>query len=452
MPIPTARLAIVVALGALVLLLAPAEPELAFLLSNGAILLAALIDWLLAPSPRRIAVERSVPGIIGLGTTVTMTWRVSGTSLRRRVRVRLADGLPPSLLGAPDPVGNRRARVAVRRRGTATATTTLRPRRRGRFELTTMTVRVEGPMGLMARQRRRELRTVVRVYPPFRSRKDAELRVEKQRQLESGLRTAKGRGGGTEFDALREYTVDDEFRRIDWAATARAARPIVRTYRAERNQNVLILLDSGRTMAGRIALDAQTHGDAESTIPRLDHAMDAVMMLTAVATGLGDRVGLVAFADAVRAVVPPGGRRTQLRTVTEAMYDLHPVLAESDYRRAFTESLSRFRRRALLVVLTELAEQAVAETLLPALPLVTRDHIVLVGGLHDPDIDRWARAIPEEANNAYRKAAALASAAERRRTANALRARGALVVDAVPAKLPALLADTYLHVKARGSL
>ena len=160
----------------------------------------------------------------------------------------------------------------------------------------------------------------------------------------------------------------------------------MRTYRAERNQTVLLLLDNGRVMAGRV-----------DDVPRVEHAMDAVMMLTTVATRLGDRCGLVAFDSEVRAVVPPGHGRHQLGRVTEAMFDLEPALVESDYRGAFAETLSRFRRRALLVVLTELVEQAVAESLLPALPLIARDHLVVVGAVRDPDVERWARAAPDDA-------------------------------------------------------
>ena len=140
---------------------------------------------------------------------------------------------------------------------------------------------------------------MLRVYPPFRSRDEAELRINRARILEVGLRSAQGRGGGTEFDQLREYSVDDEFRRIDWSATARAGKAIVRTYRAERNQTVISLLDNGRVMAGRV-----------DDVPRVEHAMDAVMMLTAVATRLGDRAGLVVFDRDVRAVVPPATAAT----------------------------------------------------------------------------------------------------------------------------------------------
>ena len=158
----------------------------------------------------------------------------------------------------------------------------------------------------------------------------------------------------------------------------------MRTYRAERNQTVIILLDNGRVMAGRVA-----------DVPRVEHAMDAAMMLTAVATRLGDRAGLVAFDRDVRAVVAPGHGRDQLGLVTEAMYELEPGLAESDYRGAFATTLARFRRRALLVVLTDLVEQAVGESLLPALPLISRNHLVVVAAVRDPEVVRWAAATPD---------------------------------------------------------
>ena len=239
-------------------------------------------------------------------------------------------------------------------------TTTLTPPRRGRFELEQLTVRIEGRLGLGARQRAVPLHTTLRVHPPFRSRDEAELRIRKARILEVGLRSAQGLGGGTEFEQLREYAPDDEFRRIDWTATARAGRTIVRTYRAERNQTVLVLLDNGRVMAGRV-----------DDVPRVEHAMDATMMLTAVATRLGDRCGLVAFDRRVRSIVPLARHNDQVARVTEAMFDLEPELSETDYPSAFAEMVARFRRRSMLVLLTDLVEQAVETSLLPALPLIS---------------------------------------------------------------------------------
>lgn len=434
MPVPTRRLAALAALASVAVLLAPA-PRPALIVANLALLALALVDWAVAVAPAAVGFERDLPKVVGLGVEAQARWLVRNLG-RRRLRVALADELAPSLCPA-----SRRARLVVPGGGRAEASTTIRPRRRGRFTPTEVVLRVEGPLGLAARQGRRQVPGAVRVYPPFRSRAEAELRVNRARVLEVGLRSARGRGGGTEFDALREYSVDDEFRRIDWAATARAGKAIVRTYRAERNQTVLLLLDSGRMMAGQV-----------EQFPRLDHAMDAVMMMTLVATRLGDRVGLVAFDNRVRSVVAPSHSRGQLGRVTEAMYALEPTLVESDYRGAFATAMSRFRRRSLLVVLTELAEEAVAESLLPALPLIVRRHLVIVASVADPQVVSWARSDPSDAGSTYRKAAAVSALAERARTAARLRSLGATVVDAEPGRMAPLLTDAYLEIKATGGL
>jgi uncharacterized protein (DUF58 family) len=425
----------VAALAAIVVLLAPVRPAWTIVVVGVVLLATAVVDFFVAPAPALIEVERELPGVLPLDGQGEIVWRVRNPT-RRRLTVWIADELAPSLR-AP----SRRVRLTAPANGRVTATTDLHPSRRGRFTPTEMTVRVEGPLGLAARQKRRQLPGLLRVYPPFKSRQEAELRIDRARILEVGLRSARGQGGGTEFDALREYSVDDESRRIDWAATARTTRTIVRTYRAERNQTVLVLLDTGRTMAGQV-----------DAVPRLDHAMDAVMMLTAVATRLGDRAGLVAFDESVRAVVGPGHARGQLGRVTEAMYTLEPRLVESNYRNAFAQTLARFRRRALLVLLSELAEAPVAETLLPALPLVARDHLVVVAGIRDPQVDEWAASVPANAGDAYRKAAAVEALDSRRRTIARLRGLGATVIDAPPGRLAPELADAYLHVKATGRL
>ena len=446
MPIPTRRLALAATAASIVVLLSPV-PVVALFLVNIALLVAFLIDWLFAPTARRLAVTRDLPGVVALDTEADVTWWVRNNS-RWRLNVRLADALVPSLRA-----GSRRAELRIPAGGRARASTRIRPSRRGLFTPTTITLRIAGPLGLGARQNKVAVPGTLRVYPPFRSRQEAELRLNRSHLLQVGLRAAQGRGGGTEFDSLREYTVDDEFRRIDWAATARARKPIVRTYRAERNQTVIVLLDTGRTMAGRVALTSDVlASDVEDSIPRLDHAMDAVMMMTAVATRLGDRTGLVCFGDRVRAVVPPAAGRGQLTAVTEAMYQLEPQLSESDYQGAFAETVTRFRRRAMLVVLTELSEQAVAETLLPALPIVVRHHLVVVAAVRDPEVDFWARSVPTEAGTAFRKAAAAQALDRRRRTIARLRGLGAVVIDAVPGDLAPQLADVYLKVKSTGRL
>lgn len=433
LPYPTLRLAVVWAAAAIVMI--ALNQSWAFWAVNGFLIGLLLVDFAAATSPNKIRIERGMPDVISLGAEGGVGWYLVNPTGRRQV-VSFSDELAPSLHA-----GTRHERVKIPAKRTVDVRTTFRPSRRGRFEVSRLAVRVEGPMGMAAKQRARRMRHVVRVYPPFKSKDEAELRINKARILEVGLRSAQGRGGGTEFDQLREYTVDDEFKRIDWAATARANRAIVRTYRAERNQTVICLLDNGRVMAGRV-----------DDVPRVEHAMDAVMMLTAVASRLGDRAGLVAFDSAIRATVTPGHGRDQLGKVTEAMYDLEPQLAESDYLTAFAHTLARFRRRAMLVIFTELVEQAVHENLLPAMPLIARNHLVVVASVQDPDVVRWATAPPIDAAGAYRKAAAVTALDERRRTVARLRGLGATVVDAPPGKLAPRLADAYLKVKATGRL
>ena len=341
----------------------------------GAVLVVAvvaIVDAVLAPAPWTVPVARVAPGVVPLGQDAELAWVVSNPA-RRALHVAIADEPAPSLHAQ-----HRRVRLDLPPGEGARATTTLRPSRRGRFDLPALTVRTTGPLGLLARQHRRDRHDVLEVHPAFRSRREAELRITRGRILDVGLRSARALGRGTEFEALREYTPDDEVRRVDWAATARVGRPIVRTYRAERNQTVLVMLDSGRLMAGMV-------GD----VPRLDHAMDAAMALTTVATRLGDRAGLMAFSAGVRAAVPPRGDRGQLARVTRAMFDLEPDLTESAYEDVFGVAVAQQRRRSLLVLLTELSSEALAETLVPALPLLLARHLVLVGSVQDPEVEAW---------------------------------------------------------------
>ena len=180
--------------------------------------------------------------------------------------------------------------------------------------------------------------------------------------------------------------------------------------------------------------------------------MDAIMAVTTVANGLGDRTGLLVFDTAVRASVPASSRATQLNTITNAMYDIEPELAESDYRGAFTETLVRFSRRTMMIIHTELVEQTMGEFLLPALPLLTKSHIVVIATVRDPEVEQWALQVPKNADEVHRQAAARVSLVERQRAVANLRRAGATVIDAVPGKLSSALMDHYLDVKARGRL
>ncbi len=455
-PVPTVRLAVLLALASVAVLLLPDLGQTSvlgvtiddrFLLVNAVGLGVAVFDFSLAPNPGSVMITRVHPAAVTMGHEANIEWtlsrdhRVRGpiAGLAAKRRVWLADELAPSL-GAE----TRRVAMTMPPHGAVSARITIRPGRRGRFALSELVLRCSGPLGLLLKQRRRVVRTSLRVLPQFRSAKEAELTLHRARLLEVGLRSARGRGGGTDFDSLRELTPDDETRRVDWAATARSARPIVRTYQAEQNQNVLVLLDSGRVMA------AQVEG-----VPRLEFGMDGAMLLAELATGLGDRMGLLVFDRTVHTAVQPSHRRAQRSAVSEAVFDLEPALAESDYRSMVTLVAGRYRRRSLLVLITELVEEVVEEFLLPTLPLLLRTHLVVVAAVRDPQIDAWAAGRgsgepnPEEG---FRRAAAIAEQEARRRVAAKLRAKGAIVVDAVPDGFATALGDAYLKAKAIGRL
>ena len=462
LPVLTLRLAGFAAAGALA---APAVGARGVAVWNILLVIATAVDWVRTPRPERVTVTRAAPAVMTRGTTGELTWTVHNP-IARPLRVALADDLPRAL-GAP----TRRAAATVPSGGRTRRSVALHPRRRGRFVLGRITLRVTGPWGLAARQRWRQMNDAVTVYPSFPSRTAIELRLRQARQLVPGERTVRQRGTGLDFDSLRDYTVDDEIRRIDWAATARSSQAIVRTYRADRNQTVLVLVDCGRTMAALVGATtahdrvapAPTEPDAPSPTPdraapadepiaRLEHAIDAAQGITRLATGMGDRVGLVAYADRVLATLPPRNQADQLRQVTAALAATGPHLLESDHAGAFAATLRRFPRRALLLVLTELANEAAVQTLLPALGLLRRRHLVVVGSVRDPVVERWRLEPSDTVEQVYRRAAAIRTLEQRAATATRLRAAGATVVDALPGDLASAVADTYLDTKAAGRL
>jgi uncharacterized protein (DUF58 family) len=405
-----------------------------FAVAEGALVVLLGIDVLLCVPPKQIGVTRSLPDTVTVGERAEVAWAIENRGTRP-VRVTVGDTVWPSLRPT-----RHRADVRVGPSSRHRFTAHLEPSRRGRFPFSEVTVRAYGPMRLGARQQARAVDATLRVMPGYPSRD--EMRRRMRVPFETGLRSVRTRGSGTEFDQLREYRPGDEVRRIDWAATARQQRAIVRDYRAERNQHVVILLDNGRVMAGTI-------GDS----PRVEHAMDAVFGLSQVAVAIGDNVGMVAFDAQVRAIVPSSGSKAQFSRMAEAMYLLEPELSESAYRVAFNQATARFRRRSLFVVLTDLVESVVASSLLPALPVLTRTHLVMVAAVRDPEIEAWAAGSGHEwASEAYRSAAAVATLDARARVAARLRAAGAVVVDAAPGRLAVDVVDTYLELKSTGRL
>jgi uncharacterized protein (DUF58 family) len=324
----------------------------------------------------------------------------------------------------------------------------LRPVRRGDLRSDGVTVRSIGPLGLAGRQRSHPVEGQVRILPPFLSRKHLPSRLARLREID-GLLPVLIRGQGTEFDSLREYVVGDDVRSIDWRATARRADVVVRTWRPERDRRVVIVLDTGRTSAGRVGVDPTTRDPGGW--PRLDWSMDAALLLAALAARAGDHVDFLAHDRLTRAAVFGASRTELLAQLVEAMAPLEPALIESDATAMVAAVQRRVRRTALVVLLTDLNASALDEGLLPVLPQLSAKHKVIVAAVSDPRVDELA-AGRADAAQVYDAAAAERARNDRRTIASRLRHKGVEVVDALPEDLAPALADRYLAMKATGRL
>jgi uncharacterized protein (DUF58 family) len=309
-------------------------------------------------------------------------------------------------------------------------------------------VRSIGPLGLAGRQRTLPVAGQVRILPPFLSRKHLPSRLARLRELDGAIPVLI-RGQGTEFDSLREYVVGDDVRSIDWRATARRADVVVRTWRPERDRRVVIVLDTGRTSAGRVGVDP-TASDP-SGWPRLDWSMDAALLLAALASRAGDHVDFLAFDRVTRAGVWGASRTELLAQLVEAMAPLQPALVESDASAMVASVTRRVRQRALVVLLTDLNASALDEGLMAVLPRLSTKHQVLLAAVADPRVERLA-AGRDDAAQVYDAAAAERARNDRRAIATRLRRNGVDVVDAAPEELAPTLADHYLAMKAAGKL
>jgi len=427
----TGRAALAALAGGLAVLIAASGTAL--LIVNAVLLAALTADVVLAASIARLTVSRAGDARIHLGQSGTVTVTVANGG-RRRLRGLVRDGWRPSAAAQPE-----RAALDLPAGGPGTIVTTLTPARRGDFTAGAVTIRSIGPLGLAGRQRSVPAPWTVRVLPPFLSRKHLPEKLARLRELD-GQHRSMLRGQGTEFDSLRSYVLGDDIRSIDWRSSARHADVLVRTWRPERDRRIVIVLDTGRTSAGRVA-----------GIPRLDASMDAALLLAALAVRAGDRVDLIAADRRVRARVVGAPRTGVLAAFTDELALLEPDLVEPDVGLMTAAVLGIARQRCLVVLMTDLNPAAIRAGLLPHAPLLAARHQVLLAAVADPRIGEMA-AGRADAAAVYQAAAAASALAARAHTAALLRRHGIEVVDAPPDQLPPALADAYLSLKAAGRL
>ncbi len=396
-------------------------------------IVAMVIDWWLAPRPSQLQLQRSGGTRTRPDTVLPTSLLISNTG-RRRVRGWLRDAWQPSA-GAR---GNRHP-LDLPASTSHQVATTLVPMRRGMLRTDRVTVRTLGPLGLAGRQASSECTGRIRVWPAFPSMRHLPSRVARLRELD-GRAALRIRGAGTEFDSLREYVRGDDVRSIDWRATARSAKVVVRTWRPERDRRIVVLIDSGRTSAARIG-----------EVPRLDSELDAVLLLAALAQRAGDRVDVVA-GDRVERVVLKGTHQADaFARLQDELSAIQPQLVETNWHRLTSAALQLGRQRSLMVLVTPIDPAVVLHSLVPALGSIARRHHVVIASVSDPELTEMAKTRTDTAAT-YAAAAAETAAQQRRDTIQVLNTLGVEVIDADSATLPPALADRYLALKAAGKL
>ncbi|MDX9991087.1 MAG: DUF58 domain-containing protein [Anaerolineales bacterium] len=404
-------------------------------------------------------------GYLGVGILVFgLDWRFSGTVQRFDVR-RIHE--PRLSLGAENPI-----RLEIHNRGLRPVTFQVRdeapeqfqietrilegqvnpretwrglyhvrPLRRGDYHFGDLHLRWRSPLGLLLRQGRIPAAGPVKVFPNLLDVRRYDLLLRRNRLQEMGLRHSRIFGEGTEFERMREYLPDDEFRRINWKASARRRRPVTMEYQTERSQNVIALIDCGRMMQSPVA-----------DIAKLDYVVNASLFLSYVATAKGDRVGLLTFGDRVMHFLSPKQGRGQFYRMLEVLYAVEPQPVEPDYSRAMAYLALKQRRRALVILFTDLTSGSGINSLVAQVSLLARSNLLLVVTISDPDVYSAARQKPQTSQSVYERAAAAQLLDERRVTLETLQRRGVLTLDVPANQLSIAVINRYLELKGRMQL
>ncbi len=435
--IPTGRLVFLFAVGLLPLAFAAQVPEVgwAVLAYDAALVVLVALDFHLAPAAAAIRFERRVGPRLAIGEREPVTIRAQNHA-PGAVAVQVRD-MPPLAF----PAEGRLLRLHLPARGRAEGTYWVTPPARGDYTFAGLTARVAGPVGLVHRQWRVPEPTPVRVYPNFRLAARMDLLGRRSHLLRTGLHALRRRGEGRTFESLRDYVQGDETRHIDWKATARRGKPIVREYEVERHQNVFLMLDAGRMMTAQVG-----------ALTKLDYAVNAALLVAHAAVGQGDKVGLMVFADEVQAYLAPRSGKAQIGQVLEALYGVRPSLIEPDYGVAFRHLAARRLQRALILVFTDLVDARASARLLRHVGALAPHHLPLLVAIADPALERYARGAPATVGAAYRQAVARDLLQDRAEALRAITARAGLALDVPPDGLNLAVVNRYLDVKRRGLL
>jgi uncharacterized protein (DUF58 family) len=435
--VPTDRAVAVLAIGMLPAVLGIVNARFGLLALGVDLGVAVLcvIDFLLAPEATALRAERKTKSVLSSGVLNPVAIRLELKG-RKPIQGTVRDSPPPEVAS----IGHRGNFKLDAATPEAELTYKVLPSARGDLRFGDLHLRLLGPLGLCARQQTVRAAETVKVYPDLSALTRDALALARSAEQPSA-RTLRRFAEGREFESLREYRYGDDSRVIDWKATARRGKPIVRAYQPDRHQWVMILLDAGRHMTGRVAGRR-----------KLDHTVDAALRLAKVSLDGGDQVGILSFATEIRSFLPPRRGRDHLRSIAESLYRVEPAFEESDYGGAVDFALRRIQKRALVVVLTDLLDPDSSAALVARALALRPRHLPLIISLLDEDLQTAATSEPKTVQEAYVRDAANRIEADYRLTAARLRNSGALLLRVPARTLSAETVNEYLRVKARGLL
>ncbi len=399
------------------------------------ILALMLADWRLTPDARAWSLHRQHDDRLSLAAWNLVTVRAYLRRGPRPLSVWLRDD-PPLIFGVEPAERLLAGRVTP---GDAHLFSyRVRPPRRGDYAFGDLYLRWESPLGLFRRQARFPAAEAVKVYPNLVDVRKYDLLVRQNRLWELGLRNTRILGVGSEFERLRDYLPDDEYRRINWKATARRGKPISVEFETERSQNLVAMVDVGRMMRSPV-------GD----VARLDYAINAVLLLAYVAAQKGDRMGVLTFADTVQAWLTPRAGKGQFLRMLELLYAVESQPVEPEYNAAFGYLAAKQRKRSLVLAFTDLTADFSVDSLVGQMIRLRRNHLPLLITISDPTIHAMARQPITDSASLYQRTVAEQLLQERRLTLDRLRRAGVLTLDVPADQLSVAVIDRYLALKAR---
>jgi uncharacterized protein (DUF58 family) len=400
------------------------------------LIILAVIDAQISKLPKGVSVSREFSGRFAVGAETEVRIQIQNAS-NRSIKVIVKDEYPPLM----SLNGLREGRVDIDAQSSATLIYGLTPPRRGRFEFGNTALRFRSRLHLVWRETKVTEPTVVKVYPNMRRAREAELKALGARSVVSSHRKTSWRGEGREFESMRDYVRGDELRHISWTATARRGKLTTRQYQIERDQTILIALDAGRLMTARIERET-----------KLDSAVHATLAMFSAAARAGDNAGLVVFGRKIRSYLPPGRGRDHIESALEALHAVEPEMIEPSYARAFEFIAANSKRRALIVLLTDLVDEEGSKELLNSLHLLRPRHLPLVVTIADRDLKAVVREPPSSVRELFTQSVAEEIIHHREAALRLVESKGGLALDVTAAALAPALLETYLRVKERGLL